>query len=215
VVIPNPVKVLFSEIPDQFISTFTERKEKEKFIVFTQVAVMLPYKGQKTLIQAFKELVATGINARLLIVGFARTQEHKQYRQELIALAEELGVSSKIDFYSHPGAIGDVWKLTDVHVHTTYLDSLPNALLEAMSMGIPSIISGVGGIPEVIEHEKNGILIPPHNWQKPFEYMQRLAVDEQYRETLGQNAFKTFKQKFEMEKIINDYEDFLINTALK
>ncbi len=49
---------------------------------------------------------------------------------------------------------------TDVLVHPTLIDALPTALMEAMAARVPTVATGVGGVPELIEHGNNGLLIP-------------------------------------------------------
>ncbi|MGA7929424.1 MAG: glycosyltransferase family 4 protein [Candidatus Sulfotelmatobacter sp.] len=91
-----------------------------------------------------------------LMVGYERSEEG--YRELLFRRAASLGIADHVRVEGYPGPIGDVWNSIDIHVHASQFDSLPNALLEAMSLGKPSVITSVGGVPEVVNHKVNGFL---------------------------------------------------------
>ncbi|MBM4393901.1 MAG: glycosyltransferase family 4 protein, partial [Deltaproteobacteria bacterium] len=59
-----------------------------------------------------------------------------------------------------PGPIGDVWSALDLHAHPTRYDSSPIAIAEAMSLGLPSVATDVGGIGELISDTRTGRLLP-------------------------------------------------------
>ncbi|MGB3519076.1 MAG: glycosyltransferase family 4 protein, partial [Elainellaceae cyanobacterium] len=79
---------------------------------------------------------------------------------------------------------------SNIFVLPSYNEGLPLSLLEAMSWGLPVITSPVGGIPEVIEHNKNGILCTPGDVNTLSESLINLVEDKAYRTRLGAQARK-------------------------
>lgn len=99
----------------------------------------------------------------------------------------------------------------DIFLFATLHENLSNALLEACSLGLAVIATNVGGNPEVIQHEYNGLLIPPANSEKIVETVMELANDKGKRLKLGELAKKQvteiFSQKLLLQKLENVYDD--------
>src|SRR6185436_14810501 len=67
-------------------------------------------------------------------------------------------------------------------------DGMPTVLLEAMALGTPCVSTDVTGIPEVVQHEKNGLLVPPHDAEALANAMERLLNDRALRVQLADQA---------------------------
>ena len=81
---------------------------------------------------------------------------------------------------------------------------MPYALLEAGFASLPVIASSVGGIPEVIENEKNGLLVEKENIEQLASALSRLVDDVDLRNKLGTNLKQTITTKFSFEKMIRE-----------
>lgn len=90
----------------------------------------------------------------------------------------------------------------DVFVLPTYNEGLPLALLEAMGWGLPAITTPVGGIPNVITHNKNGLLVNPGDIQHLSAAMQSLLEEEELRLSLG-SAARVSVAPFDITKYID------------
>jgi len=92
-------------------------------------------------------------------------------------------------------------------------EGLPLVLLEAMACGLPIIATIVGGTPEIIEHMKNGILVPPRNPEALAKTMSELLSKEELRSTIGEEARRIVKNRFSWEKNVCQlqriYNEFL------
>lgn len=130
-----------------------------------------------------------------LMVGYERGQAG--YREHLLRRAAALGISDRVRISGYPGPIGDVWNIIDIHVHASRLDSLPNALLEAMSLGKPSVITAVGGIPEVIQNGVNGFMVPPNDPAQLAAKLLKLTGDTSLRSSVGIEARNTHAKYFQ------------------
>ncbi len=176
VVLPNPVAIP-DKVPDRANSN------KLKFVFLGKINKR---KGVFDLLQAFAELAPEQREKSQLIL--AGSGEVEQVR----SLAESLNLKEYITF---PGWIdtarrNELLSKADVFVLPSYNEGLPMALLEGMSWGLPVITTPVGGIPEVVTHNENGLLVNPGNVQQLAEALQSLIESESLRLDLGSAARK-------------------------
>ena len=75
-------------------------------------------------------------------------------------------------------------------------DGIPNVLLEAMSIELPVVATAVSGIPEIVVHEDNGLLVPSQDAPMLAQAMQRLIADAALRARLGANGRRTVAKLF-------------------
>jgi glycosyltransferase involved in cell wall biosynthesis len=163
-------------------------------MIIGQVSSLLSYKGHLGLLDAAKRVLEQYPECFFLLVGYERREEG--YRELLLRRAAALGIADHVRIAGYPGPIGDVWNIIDIHVHASQLDSLPNALLEAMSLGKPSVVTSVGGIPEVVKHEVNGFLVAPNNPEQLAVSLIRFMRDPSLRAAIGREAQNTYVKHF-------------------
>jgi L-malate glycosyltransferase len=193
-VIPNGTAPPLPSVAREKMLRFFKIPDGERPTVIGQISSLVPYKGQLIVIEAARRVLDQHPNCIFLLVGYERAE--KGYKELLHQRAAELGISDYVRIAGYPGAIGDVWNIIDIHVHASLLDSLPNALLEAMSLGRPSVIAAVGGIPEVIQHGSNGLLVAPGNSKQLAKCLLMVLRDSQLRETIGSAARSWYSQNF-------------------
>jgi colanic acid/amylovoran biosynthesis glycosyltransferase len=81
-------------------------------------------------------------------------------------------------------------------------DITPNSLMEAMAMSLPVVSTTVGAIPEIVEHDTSGILVPPGDVASLADAIARLVGDESLRARLGAAARRTIEQRFNLHRNI-------------
>ncbi len=118
------------------------------------VAVLRQPKGIQYMLQALPALRQTWPDLRYLVVGSGA------YEAELKALARQLGVTEAVIFAGVRHDIPDLLAMSDLFVLPTLDDALPTVLMEAMAVGLPLVASNVGGVPEMVSPQQNGLLVP-------------------------------------------------------
>tara|TARA_R110001606_G_scaffold384411_1_gene547277 strand:+ start:10049 stop:11125 length:1077 start_codon:yes stop_codon:yes gene_type:complete len=94
----------------------------------------------------------------------------------------------------------------DIFLFATLHENLSNALLEACSLGLAVIATNVGGNPEVIKNEQNGLLVPPANSNSIYEKIVFLSENNEKRKELGANAKKYVEENFSQELLLSKLE---------
>ena len=98
----------------------------------------------------------------------------------------------------------------NIFVLPTYFEGLPMSLLEGMAYGCACVASEVGGIPQVIEHGRDGILIPAKDVTALTEALRRVLSDVQLQQNMGKNSIKVVKEKYNIQKamdgLLNEYK---------
>lgn len=147
-------------------------------------------KGLTFLLEAFPTVLRQHPNAALAIVGYG------DLRAELEHQAGTLGIADRVFF---PGqvereqaarfiAAADVYVVPSIRDQSGNVDGLPNALLEGMGSGRPVVASRVAGIPEVIDHERHGLLVAERDAPGIAQAINRLLGDHVFAAQLGAAA---------------------------
>lgn len=141
-----------------------------------------PGKGQQFLIHAIAKLAEQGVSIRGLIVGEGPNLAYLQ------ALVRELGVGDLVTFAGYRTNLASYVAAMDIFVAPSLKESLPLAVLEAMSLRRATIASSVGDLPLAIEDGKSGLLVPPGDVEALCLALRRLATDAEMRVRLGAEA---------------------------
>jgi len=99
----------------------------------------------------------------------------------------------------------------DIFVLPSLSEGLGIALLEAMALEKPLIGTRVGGIPEIIENEKNGYLVSPGKPEELAEKIFLLATEPERRTQMGKEGGRILHNKFTLEKMIRETESIYLN----
>lgn len=171
--------------------------QADHFVIGT-VGRFEPVKNYSFLLTAFAVLYDKYRKERLVLVGQG-SQEHFLRRR-----AYYLGVDEQVLFVTGQPAY-KYYSIFDCFVMTSYKEGLSMALLEAMSMGLPCIVTCSESRHDVLVHEENGLLVTPGNPQLLADAVDRLVQDEALRIRLGTAAKKTIEQCFTIDSMVNGY----------
>ena len=159
-------------------------------------ARLAPVKGQHVLIAAMAVLVKEGRHIRLRFAGDG--PDRIALRQDI----EKRGLSDGVSFEGNVNQdkLLELYRESDALVLSSFAEGLPVVLMEAMAMEIPCVAPWVNGIPEIVTHETDGLLVPPGDAEALARAIGRLMDDAELRRTLGQRARLKILEKFDLRR---------------
>ncbi len=170
-----------------------------------------PLKGHKHFIKALPGILSEFPKAKALIVGEA--PEHKSsYLDELKRMVDDLDLSDKVEFLGNVKDVPGILKRLDLLVlSTTTQEAFGRVVIEAGAVGVPVLATKVGGVVELIEHEKEGLLVEPANAHAIADAAVRLLKDRKLADECIRNLRKKVEDNFSLEvlvrKTIDVYKD--------
>ncbi len=197
----NQIEVLYNPVQMPLSIPQRQGHRRLKFIFLGRIGkrggaldlaksvVTLPQqdKGSFDLIRAFAALPEPDRNRTdLVLAGNGDLESAKE-------LIKKLGIEEKVTIYNWLDVTqrDKLLATADAFILPSYNEGLPMSMLEAMAWGLPVIVTPVGGIPEVIHHNQNGLLVQPGNAEQLVQAMQNLIRDEELRTSLGSAAHNT------------------------
>jgi glycosyltransferase involved in cell wall biosynthesis len=164
--------------------------ESDQPPLLLSVGRLVEKKGYQYLIAACKMLVERGMRFQCAIYGSGPLEKDLQQQITQLGLEKHVHLSGDRAQDSLP----DIYRSATLFVLAPCIagdgdrDGIPNALLEAMATGLPVVSTNVGGIPELVEHDRNGLLVPEKDPLALSNALERLLGDVTWRTSLGTTA---------------------------
>jgi len=185
--------------------------------IILSVGRLVEKKGMKYLIMAMEEVVNTYPDAKLLIGGDGPEKDN------LIELCRELKLDENVKFLGYiPDekipliySASDIFVLPSVETKHGDTEGLGVVLLEAMASGIPVIGSNIGGIPDIIEDRKTGLLVKSRDSHDIAEKILFLLSNREYCINLTTNATNLLNQKFSWDIVTRQFFELIQNVSEK
>lgn len=201
----------FWKMTDDLKKHFENLKESyglANCFTFVFVGRIVGDKGINELVEAFSRLIKGHENVRLMLVG--------DYEAELDPLSENtqtiIDATSQI-LYVGPQYGEDLkahYAASDCFVFPSYREGFPNTPIEAGAMGLPSIVTDINGSREIIENEKNGLIIPSKDANSLYDAMKRMVEDGPMRQRMASVSRSMIASRFEqsfVRKCLYDFYD--------
>jgi glycosyltransferase involved in cell wall biosynthesis len=178
------------------------------------VARLEPEKGHPTLLEAWPKVLERVPEARLLIVGEGSQCEALKERAEKLGLMGErctgdecVGTrqarpGAKVVFTGRRDDVPAVTAALDVAVLPSYREAQGLAILEAMALSRPVVATNVGGIPEMIEDGRTGLLVPPGDADSLAGAISRLLLDHPLADMLARAGHDLVHERFCIERMV-------------
>lgn len=184
-VIYNPIY-----ISEKVGSALTEKKDN----IIVSIGRLTKQKNQTLLIEAYRKILKYHPNYKLIIYG------EGEERESLEKYIKKLNLEQKILLPGISVNVHEKIKRAKVFIMTSNYEGMPNALLEAMSLGLPCISTKVSGAIDLIENYKNGVLVE-RNSNEISEEIIKIIENKEYACNLGKNASNIFYKLNEQEII--------------
>ena len=174
--------------------------DREKTIV--TAGRLMPQKNQEMMIQAFKTVADRYPEYQLIIYGEGPS------RNDLEQLISKLGLEGNVKLPGNTTRLHDCIKTAGMFVLSSDYEGMPNALIEAMCLGLPVISTKVSGATDLIKDHENGILTELNDQAGLEAAMLELIENQEFTETLAKNAVK-LNESLELTKIMNQWIQFI------
>ena len=201
---PNKIKILPNSVSlDRFNPSINGDEVRRKLNLKKDIILFVHHlgerKGPKYLIKALPYVKKELPDCVCIMVGTG------PQLAELIDLVKELGLKNKKDiFFMGEVPSPDIPKFmvsTDVLVVPSVAEGFSRVIIEGMACGTPIVATTVGGTPDIITHNKTGLLVPPKNPEELARAILRILCDKKIARRLSKNAYEEVKNKYSLEAI--------------
>jgi glycosyltransferase involved in cell wall biosynthesis len=204
--IPNGIDTARFRPPPEFDAGEVKRELLGgDYRMVTNVARLVPQKGQSYLVEAAARVVEGRADVRFALVGDG------PLRSEIMDQASALGISDKVVITGIRADVPRILAASDVFVLSSLWEGMPLSLLEAMAAGSPAVATDVGGVAEVLDHGALGTMVPPGD---PAALAVAIAGCLDHPESAGERAREAqsfAEQKYGMQTMIRKWEQVYLH----
>ena len=182
-------------------SSFCKKRPFQAPIVVGTVSFLSQEKGHRYLVEAASHIPDVHSHARFVFVGDGYC------RQELEDQVRQRGLQESFQFAGFQGQTLEYFKSFDVFVLPSLSEGLSSAILSAMASCLPVVATCVGGIPELVRHGENGLLVPPADAVALAQAITYLADHPDEAIRMGQRGRERVEREFTLERKILQTEE--------
>jgi glycosyltransferase involved in cell wall biosynthesis len=188
-------------------------RENEPVVGF--VGRLVVEKGVLDLLQAARLVLQEIPSAKFLIVG--RTDDEKS-DSLTTEVAETWGVSDACIFTGWRDDLPELYALMDVFALPSHREGFPRTPMEASAMGVPCVVTDIRGCREVVEHGRNGLLVPLRDIRALADALIELMTDKAKARRMGEEGRRMARERFDeqlvFEKVKAEYARLLAEKGL-
>ncbi|MCB2209913.1 glycosyltransferase family 4 protein [bacterium] len=207
---PRKAVVIHPAVDPNVFPAPNEHRQNPRFSIVT-TGSLIWRKGYEPLLMAFRKLLDSGIDAILNIIGTGEDQQRILYTIEDLDLKESVLLHGRLS----PDQVSMRLKKADVFVLSSMSEGISNAVLEAMSCGLPIVTTDCGGMREAVEDGIEGFVVPIWDDTAMADKLRRLALDEDLRVRMGTAGRKRILAAFRLDQQITDFKELIYKAALK
>jgi glycosyltransferase involved in cell wall biosynthesis len=166
------------------------------------IARLVPIKDHGTFLEAASELCRSRADVRFLIVGDGELRSSLEHR------AHALGLSQCVSFLGWQRELEPIYADLDLAVLSSRNEGTPVSFIEAMAAGLPVVGTRVGGVPDLVEHGKTGLLVRPNDPKALSGAMETLLSDPDRRREMGRLAREAVYPTYSDAALIDHMDRF-------
>ncbi|MCX5706301.1 MAG: GT4 family glycosyltransferase PelF [Candidatus Omnitrophica bacterium] len=202
---------------DKFKYSSPDKRRGREFHVGI-IARITPLKGHLYFIKAMAKVARVTPYLKIWIVGDAPASR-ASYKEQINVLIRRLGLDHCTEFLGMQKNIPEILAHLDLLIlATTTHEAFGRVIIEAQASGVPVVATEVGGVVDIIEDGKNGLLVPPSDPSSMAEAALKIFKDIELARVLAENAYQKVKEKYNIELMVKNtlsvYEDALNNFKL-
>lgn len=197
--IPNGVSILPPQTPRKKIEARQTLGLAPHDQIITSVGNLHPKKNHRLLLEALRLMAEMGYRPSAIIVG------EGPLRGELEEYSDSYGMRHQVQLVGSVSNVFDYLYASDVFVLPSRTEGLSNALLEAMSIGLPVVATDIAGNRELIENGVQGLLVPLDDAQALALSLVKLLPDGKLACSLGRTGHQRIVQHFDIREVARRY----------
>lgn len=215
---PENIRVIARSVDlKRFVHQRKEEPGQSRFVV-AMVGRITALKGHSYFLKAMSQLVRSQPFIKIWIIGDA-PRKKESYRQELEILVRRLGLSDFVEFLGNRSDVPQLLAQTDCLVMSSIVpEAFGRVILEAQAAGVPVVATKVGGVVEIIDDEKTGLLVLPKDTEAMAKAVARILNDRKLVQSMVAFAKKKLETKYTLDQMcgqtIKVYEELLKSTNI-
>ncbi len=204
--IPTPIERIYHGIDIDLFNCQTETASPTEPYNIITVARLTPKKGLPTVLNALRHLLEQGVALHYTLIGDG---EDRRMIMKMIARMGLDRITTWLGTQSHTVVLqhyrrADLFVLGSEIARSGDRDGIPNVFLECMAMGVPIVSTDVSAIPELIEDNTTGLLVPPRRPDRMARAMLRLLTDIDLRQHILKHARARVLKAYNNKILIED-----------
>lgn len=176
-------------------------------VVVGILAGLRPEKDHEMFLAAARDVLDRAPSVRFLVVGDGALRARLEQR------ASELQLGDRVRFLGFRSDVARVLEAVDIVALTSYSECFPISLLEAMAASRPTVSTEVGGVAEIVEHGRTGLLVPACDQPALARALLELVEDPARRVALGRAGRERVEQRFTLDRSVRETERRLAEVA--
>ena len=180
-------------------------------IIIGNVANFRKVKNHLLLLRAFEKLLHDDYSVKLLLIGKGIPGDLENTESEIRAFIESRGIASKVIMLGYRPDVNELLSAMDIFCLSSTKEGLPISLLEAMAAGLPVVGTAVEGIKDVIQTDRNGVLVPENNVYELKKALMLLMDSKELRKRMGTESRKIIREKFSLDSCVASYQRLFLS----
>lgn len=196
IVIPNGIKTI-----KPLNNKTLERKENENKVVILSLGRFIPVKNFSNALTIISKLIKSNpkIEIKYKLGGYG--QEEDMLRSKV----KELNIENNVEFIINPSNIEDFYMSGDIFLSSSQNEGTPNAIMEAMTFGLPIVGTDAGDTKFLVRQNENGFVSDTNNINEIANNLSKLVNDSELRIKMGEKSFDIISNEYSLEKLKEEY----------